>query len=150
MKIDWELTEKSAEIIHHDNVKPTIITIFFSWNYWRNFQIYIHFIFWNIHSIFWKKAVSSHSSHHPQNVLLAQFSLYVHKGVLKPDSSHRLEANPNLTISNRYNYFVLITSQLSLRNRIYPNFGLPEAYRIRRNLSQKTPLWYVMAMWSRN
>ena len=32
------------------------------------------------------RAVSSHSSHHPQEVLLAQFSLYVHKGGLKPDS----------------------------------------------------------------
>ena len=28
------------------------------------------------------------SSHHPQKVLLAQFSLYVHKGGLKPDSFH--------------------------------------------------------------
>ena len=31
---------------------------------------------------------SSQSSHHPQEVLLAQFSLYVHKGGLKPDSFH--------------------------------------------------------------
>ena len=30
----------------------------------------------------------SQSSHHPQEVLLAQFSLYVHKGGLKPDSFH--------------------------------------------------------------
>ena len=30
--------------------------------------------------------VSSQSSHHPQEVLLAQFSLYVHKGGLKPES----------------------------------------------------------------
>ena len=30
------------------------------------------------------RAVSLHSSHHPQEVLLAQFSLYVHKGGLKP------------------------------------------------------------------
>ena len=30
--------------------------------------------------------MSSQSSHHPQEVLLAQFSLYVHKGRLKPDS----------------------------------------------------------------
>ena len=29
---------------------------------------------------------TSQSSHHPQEVLLAQFSLYVHKGGLKPDS----------------------------------------------------------------
>ena len=28
------------------------------------------------------------SSHHPQEVLLAQFSLYVHKSGLKPDSFH--------------------------------------------------------------
>ena len=27
-------------------------------------------------------------SHHPQEVLLAQFSLYVHEGGLKPDSFH--------------------------------------------------------------
>ena len=33
-------------------------------------------------------AVSSHSSHHPQEVLLDQFSLYVHKSGLKPDSFH--------------------------------------------------------------
>ena len=31
---------------------------------------------------------SSHSTDHPQEVLLAQFSLYVHKGGLKPDSFH--------------------------------------------------------------
>ena len=35
-----------------------------------------------------RKTVSSHSSHHPQEVLLTQFSLYVHKGGLKPDSFH--------------------------------------------------------------
>ena len=32
--------------------------------------------------------MSSQSSHQPQEVLLAQFSLYVHKGGLKPDSFH--------------------------------------------------------------
>ena len=32
--------------------------------------------------------VSSQSSHYPQEVLPAQFSLYVHKGGLKPDSFH--------------------------------------------------------------
>ena len=35
-----------------------------------------------------RKTVSSHSSHHPQEVLLAQFSLHVLKGGLKPDSFH--------------------------------------------------------------
>ena len=34
------------------------------------------------------RTVSSHSSHHPQEVLLAQLSLYMHKGGLKPDSFH--------------------------------------------------------------
>ena len=32
------------------------------------------------------RTVSSQSSHHSQEVLLTQFSLYVHKGGLKPDS----------------------------------------------------------------
>ena len=36
----------------------------------------------NFESCVWR-AVSSHSSHHPQDVLAAQFSLYVHKGGLK-------------------------------------------------------------------
>ena len=39
----------------------------------------------NFESCVWK-AVSSHSFHHPQEVLLAQFSLNVHKSSLKPDS----------------------------------------------------------------
>ena len=30
--------------------------------------------------------MTSHSSHHPQDILVAQFSLYVHKGGLKPYS----------------------------------------------------------------
>ena len=34
------------------------------------------------------RTVSSQSSHHPREVILAQFSLYVHKGGLKPDSFH--------------------------------------------------------------
>ena len=41
----------------------------------------------NFESRVWR-TVSSHSSHHPQDVLLAQFSLYVHKDGLKPDSFH--------------------------------------------------------------
>ena len=41
----------------------------------------------NFESCVWR-AVSSHSSHHPQEVLLAQFNLYVHKGGLKPHSFH--------------------------------------------------------------
>ena len=41
----------------------------------------------NFESCVWR-TVSSHSYHHPQVVLLAQFSLYVHKGGLKRDSFH--------------------------------------------------------------
>ena len=41
----------------------------------------------NFESCVWR-AVSSQSSHHSQEVLLAQFSQYVHKGGLKPDSFH--------------------------------------------------------------
>ena len=41
----------------------------------------------NFESCVWR-TVSSHSSHHPQEVLLAQFRLYVHKGGLKPYSFH--------------------------------------------------------------
>ena len=41
----------------------------------------------NFESCVWR-IESSQSSHHPQKVLLAQFSLYVHKGGLKPDSFH--------------------------------------------------------------
>ena len=48
----------------------------------------------NFESWVWK-AVSSQSSHHPQEVLLAQFSLYVHKGGLKPDSFHFICSQSN-------------------------------------------------------
>ena len=41
----------------------------------------------NFESCVWRTE-SSQSSHHPQEVLLAQFSLYVHKSGLKPDSFH--------------------------------------------------------------
>ena len=47
----------------------------------------------NFESCVWR-TVSSHSSHHPQEVLLAQFSLYVHKGGLKPDSFHFYSIQP--------------------------------------------------------
>ena len=39
----------------------------------------------NLEYCVWR-AVSCHAPHHPQNVLLAQFSLYVHKGGLKSHS----------------------------------------------------------------
>ena len=55
----------------------------------------------NFESCVWR-TVSSQSSHHPQEVLLAQFSLYVHKGGLKPDSFHfQLQGLTNLTCCKR-------------------------------------------------
>ena len=41
----------------------------------------------NFESRVWR-TVSSQTSRHPQKVPLAQFSLYVHKSGLKPDSFH--------------------------------------------------------------
>ena len=49
----------------------------------------------NFESFVWR-AVSSHSSQHPQEVLLVQFSLYVHKGGLKPDSFNFFDEILNL------------------------------------------------------
>ena len=49
----------------------------------------------NFESCVWR-TVSSQSSHHPQEVLLAQFSLYVHKSGLKTDSFHFIYFNASL------------------------------------------------------
>ena len=49
----------------------------------------------NFESCVWR-TVSSQSSHHPQEVLLAQFSLYVHKGGLKPDLFHFISPRVNV------------------------------------------------------
>ena len=51
----------------------------------------------NFESCVWR-TVSSQSSHNPQEVLLAQFSLYVHKGGLKPDSFHFYLVCPHCAI----------------------------------------------------
>ena len=55
----------------------------------------------NFESCVWR-TVSSQSSHHPQEVLLAQFSLYVHKGGLKPDSFHFFYRDPQLQVGENY------------------------------------------------
>ena len=63
----------------------------------------------NFESCVWR-TVSSQSSHHPQEVLLAQFSLYVHKGGLKPDSFHLLLV---LSVSTRrLIYWVAVSADL--------------------------------------
>ena len=55
----------------------------------------------NFESCVWR-TVSSQSSHHPQEVLLAQFSLYVHKGGLKPDSFHFIASSVLTAQSHMY------------------------------------------------
>ena len=60
----------------------------------------------NFESCVWR-TVLSHSSHHPQEVLLAQFSLYVHKGGLKPDSFHFEHA----TLTDRLSYWYVISEK---------------------------------------
>ena len=51
----------------------------------------------NFESCFWR-TVSSQSSHHPQEVLLAQFSLYVHNCGLKPDSFHFISFHQTIDV----------------------------------------------------
>ena len=60
----------------------------------------------NFESCVWR-TVSSQSSHHPQEVLLAQFSLYVHKGGLKPDSFHFIYL-PTRIVPDHPGFFLLV------------------------------------------
>ena len=83
----------------------------------------------NFESCVWR-TVSSQSSHHPQEVLLAQFSLYVHKGGLKPDSFHynhhpRAPARFKQMAINVFDHRVFDISQQS-------NPGSMLVYRLRR------------------
>ena len=64
----------------------------------------------NFESCVWR-TVSSQSSHHPQEVLLAQFSLYVHKGGLKPDSFHFPDYISAIVFSSHLANDVVATSQ---------------------------------------
>ena len=60
------------------------------------------------------RAVSSHSSHHPQEVLPALFSLYVHKSGRKPDSFHSISSpklstnvfNHRFRLDSVFNFFI--------------------------------------------
>ena len=54
------------------------------------------------------------SSHHPQEVLLAQFSRYVHKSGLKPDSFHFIS----------FAYFMKLKSQKTKLEHIYREIHL--------------------------
>ena len=73
----------------------------------------------NFESCVWR-TVSSQSSHHPQEVLLAQFSLYVHKGGLKPDSYHFISFGRGLIlIPNHVLPFGFGISGLAWRLRLH-------------------------------
>ena len=71
----------------------------------------------NFESCVWR-TVSSQSSHHPQEVLLAQFSLYVHKGGLKPDSFHFLRCALGNSPGVIYISDVYAVSQISHKVRV--------------------------------
>ena len=62
----------------------------------------------NFKSCVWR-TVSSQSSHHPQEVLLAQFSLYVHKGGLKPDSFHFCQPSVYCSLTINKHIFCLVS-----------------------------------------
>ena len=74
----------------------------------------------NFESCVWR-AVSSHSSHHLQEVLLAQFSLYVHKGGLKPDLFllNSLSAVLDMNLSHPKSSFLIIVSLSARGQSIY-------------------------------
>ena len=79
----------------------------------------------NLESCVWR-TVSSQSSHHPQEVLLAQFSLYVHKGGLKPHSFHLnpkdIGVNTRIVILCQLELDILV--KLQLRISILPEIHL--------------------------
>ena len=64
----------------------------------------------NFESCVWR-TVSSQSSHHPQEVLLARFSLYVHKGGLKPDSFHFTSLGVSSLLLKFFGYILLCDLQ---------------------------------------
>ena len=73
----------------------------------------------NFESCVWR-TVSSQSSYHPQEVLLAQFILYVHKGDLKLDSFHftNLLCPKTYVINNSNNFctFLIFSFPTELTN----------------------------------
>ena len=94
----------------------------------------------NFESCVWR-TVSSQSSHHPQEVLLAQFSLYVHKGGLKPDSFHFI-LFPRTTTAVRINQTwkeTLITRRLNFLKLIRCDRHHPSQQARRRLNAGPTP-----------
>ena len=80
----------------------------------------------NFESCVWR-IVSSHSSHHLQEVLLTQFSLYVHKGGLKPDSFHFIWSTSNMPLLVNSFPVTSSTTARELRKKLAANFNLQRA-----------------------
>ena len=82
------------------------------------------------------RTVSSQSSHHPQEVLLAQFSLYVHKGGLKPDSFHfisirecfKLQIYSCASQVIGFGFIITILCAFSKRLSVPVIYNMPHAY----------------------
>ena len=79
----------------------------------------------NFESCVWR-TVSSQSSHHTQEVLLAQFSLYVHKGGLKPDSFHLLAPKRSIIVK------LPLWPRGSLHSRILKRVSRGQCYPVTR------------------
>ena len=91
----------------------------------------------NFESCVWR-TVTSQSSHHPQEVLLAQFSLYVHKGGLKPDSFHFIfllqvpvAISKNIAISDDFDTHSIVIIKFALHT--FPKY-------CNRNIVDSCPL----------
>ena len=84
----------------------------------------------NFKSCVWR-TVSSQSSHHPQEVLLAQFNLYVHKGGLKPVSFHFIFFF-NMTIEEQF--IALLTSEETAI--IYIGRFTFDSFKIKRSVTK--------------
>ena len=83
----------------------------------------------NFESCVWR-TVSSQSSHHPQEVFLAQFSLYVHKGGLKPDSFHFISTNgftfvPQIQDFSRRQFSRFSRSEIWNGNKLKIDYNFP-------------------------
>ena len=76
----------------------------------------------NLESCVWR-TVLSQSSHHPQDVLLAQFSLYVHRGGLKPDSFPQHQCRILTSLSLGGSYPRLLGREKLWTTASFPNLG---------------------------
>ena len=111
----------------------------------------------NFESCVWR-TVSSQSSHHPQEVLLAQFSLYVHKGGLKPDSFHfsfhyinKTINKPLLSLCVCYYCFVYFTCCSPTENRlntflILPPFSMAIILTWSSSFSQSKKFFWMLCL----